>query len=100
MYNTARTYYIIPPSHTINYYEPNQIYNDYEDYQETYSSKRNWNNLTNDIISNENTNQKVISDIEKYNILVEFSQKLINDSKDIGPQYLKIFNDNYDNILL
>lgn len=101
MYNTeAKTYYMMLLSNIINYYEPNQIDNNYKDYQETYSSKRDWNNLTNKIIGNENTNLKIISDIEKYNILVEFSQKLITDSKDIELEYLKIFNDNYDNILL
>lgn len=100
MYNTAKRYYMMPLSNIINYYEPNQIDNNYKDYQETYSSKRDWNNLTNKIIGNENTNLKIISDIEKYNILVEFSQKLITDSKDIELEYLKIFNDNYDNILL
>lgn len=101
MYNAeAKTYYMMLLSNIINYYEPNQIDNNYKDYQETYSSKRDWNNLTNKIIGNENTNLKIISDIEKYNILVEFSQKLITDSKDIELEYLKIFNDNYDNILL
>lgn len=101
MYNAeVKTYYMMLLSNIINYYEPNQIYNNYKDYQETYSSKRDWNNLTNKIIGNENTNLKIISDIEKYNILVEFSQKLITDSKDIELEYLKIFNDNYDNILL
>lgn len=101
MYNTeAKTYYMMLLSNIINYYEPNQIDNNYKDYQETYSSKRDWNNLTNKIIGNENTNLKIISDIEKYNILVAFSQKLITDSKDIELEYLKIFNDNYDNILL
>lgn len=101
MYNAeVKTYYMMLLSNIINYYEPNQIDNNYKDYQETYSSKRDWNNLTNKIIGNENTNLKIISDIEKYNILVEFSQKLITDSKDIELEYLKIFNDNYDNILL
>lgn len=101
MYNAeVKTYYMMLLSNIINYYEPNQIDNNYKDYQETYSSKRDWNNLTNKIIGNENTNLKIISNIEKYNILVEFSKKLITDSKDIELEYLKIFNDNYDNILL
>lgn len=92
--------YMMPLSNIIKYYPPENINDNLYNYQETYLSKRNWNILTNNIINNENTNLKIISDIKKYDILVEFSKKLINDSKDIDPEYIKIFNKNYDNILL
>lgn len=75
-----------------------QIYNNYEVYDKTYLYEQYLNSLASNII-NKNTNIK-INNIERYSILEEFSKKLRNDSKDIEPEYLKIFNKNYDNILL
>ena len=47
-----------------------------------------------------NDNGEEFSELEQYKIITKFVSKLVNESKDIESDFLKVFNDNYDYILL
>lgn len=55
-------------------------------------------NLLLDYIVNDSGEE--FSELEQYKIITKFVSTLVNESKDIESDFLKVFNDNYDYILL